>query len=365
MSSNNQSATIAAVHRLPSATFGVMTKLVVNNMFASPLNTWTTPDLVNIGIEESRARSLLNDIQHLLTTYNLQPTHNFNLNNITLITLGDPRYPYLLSQIPSPPPVLYVRGDIEALCRPALAVVGTRRPTSYGLAVTQTLLEPVVQAGITIVSGLALGIDGQAHRVAVLQSAPTVAVLGCGIDLVYPWEHRQLADDILAGGGAIISEFPLGAEPERHHFPQRNRLISGLAKAVLLVEAGEKSGALITAKFAVDQNRDVLIVPGPITSPQSIGPLNWLKLGATPITSSSDILRVFNVTTETPQPAAQHYVPRSEVERTIIAVLASRPLHVDELTEKSRLDSSVVSATVSLLEINGAVHHLGGLVYSL
>lgn len=357
-SNPEQSNSIAAVHRLPSITFGVMTKLVTNNMFSRSPHGWTFPDLVNIGIDASRASSLLSEIHQL-------PLKSEILNReISIITLGDQHYPYLLSQIPSPPPVLYVRGNVQVLSRTALAVVGTRQPTSYGLAVTTSLLEPVVRAGIMVVSGLALGIDGQAHRAAVRHHAPTVAVLGCGIDTVYPWDHRQLADDIIGGSGAIISEFPLGAEPERHHFPQRNRIISGLAKAVLLVEAGEKSGTLITAKFAVDQNRDVLVVPGPITSPQSVGPLNWLKTGATPITSPDDILRVFNVALDAPQPMVDSYAPRSEVERLLLDLLASESLHVDELSEKSRLDSSVVTATLTLLEINGAVRHLGGLIYS-
>lgn len=359
MLTHGQSISIASIHQLKSATFGVMTKLVVNNMFNVAPQTWTSADLHNIGIEQSRATSLLTDILHLPNTDNLL------LNGVAITPLGDPHYPYLLSQIPSPPPVLYVRGNVEALHRTSLAVVGTRRPSPYGLAVTKTLLEPVVRAGITIVSGLALGIDGQAHNVAVNYHAPTVAVLGCGVDSIYPGEHRRLAEDIITHGGAIISEFPLGAEPERHHFPQRNRIISGLSKAVLLVEAGEKSGALITAKFAVEQNRDVLAVPGNITSPESIGPLNWLKLGATPITSAADILRVFDVSIDAPQPTITSYVPQSETERNIIEVLAPGPLHVDELAEKSRLDNSVVSATLTLLEINGAIHHLGGLVYSL
>lgn len=336
-----------------------MTKLVVNALFDREPRTWTQSDLTGIGLEPPRALALLQDISKLPKSLNL------NLDGIAIVLLGDPQYPYLLSQIPSPPPVLYIRGNVEALHRTALAVVGTRKPSPYGLAVTKSLLEPVVQAGITIVSGLALGIDGQAHNLAVQHHAPTVAVLGCGVNSIYPWEHRQLAEDILTNGGAIISEFPLDAEPERHHFPQRNRIISGLSTAVLLVEAGEKSGALITAKFAVEQNRDVLVVPGNITSPEAIGPLNWLKLGATPITSAADILRVFDISNNAPVPAASAYIPNSAFEETLLNFLAYGPLHIDELTEKSRLDNSVVSATLTLLEMNGAIHHLGGLVYSL
>lgn len=281
-----------------------------------------------------------------------------------IISLSDTAYPTQLKEIHYAPKQLFLRGDRTILQRPMLAVVGTRKPSAYGLSVIAPLLEPVIRAGITIVSGLALGIDGRAHQVSVNLGAPTIAVLGCGVDIPYPWEHRQLAQQILDGGGAIISEFSDGTPPLRHHFPQRNRIISGLAQAVLLVEAGEKSGALITAKFAVEQNRDVLIVPGPITSPQSLGPLNWLKHGATPVTTAADILDVFHVRAPA-VPSKPRYIPRTEPERLILDALAMQSLHIDELSEKSRLDSSVVSATLALLEMNGAVHHLGGLVYSL
>lgn len=287
------------------------------------------------------------------------------MSSTHLLTLEDQRYPPILREIPSPPKRLYVMGNLEVLHRPMLAVVGTRQPSPYGLHVTPSLLKPVVQAGITIVSGLALGIDGCAHRVAVDLGAPTVAVLGCGLDRIYPWQHQHLADDILRTGGMIMSEFPPGTPPLRHHFPQRNRILSGLSRAVLLVEAGETSGALITAKFAVDQNRDVLVVPGPITSPQSVGPLNWLKLGATPVTTANDILTVFSVATEphTPSPALPPL--HDPIERHIVSQLRSGPLHIDSVAESCRLDTSVVSAALSLLELRGYVHHDGGMVYRL
>lgn len=321
---------------------------------------WTKGEWLTAGCPPDRLDRLLDALAHLDTAWVGQRLASFG---VSLVTLADRRYPLWLKEIPSPPPLLYVRGDPAVLSTLSLAVVGTRQPTPYGLAVTRTLLEPAVRAGLTVVSGLALGIDGQAHRVSVDQAAPTIAVLGCGVDLIYPWEHRPLAEQIL-DGGAIISEFPLGAKPERHHFPQRNRIISGLAKAVLLVEAGEKSGALITAKFAVDQNRDVLIVPGPITSPQSIGPLNWLKLGATPVTSADDILRVFNLASAMPVRKTIR-PPRDETETAIIAVIGAQPRHIDEIVEQSRLDTSVVAATLSLLEIDGLVRHLGGQTYTL
>lgn len=261
--------------------------------------------------------------------------------------------------------MLYLRGSVEVLTRPMLAVVGTRRPTAYGLAVTSTLLLPVVRAGTIIVSGLALGIDGQAHRVAIQNEVPTVAVLGCGVDVVYPWEHRKLADQIIAGGGTIISEFPLGARPERHHFPQRNRIISGLCPAVLLVEAGEKSGALITAKFALAQNREILAVPGPITSSCSLGPLHWIALGARPVITAADILDALGLVNNYPVTSSEPRVSTDPHEQSILQLLATGPRHIDDLARESRLDSSVISASLSLLEIRGWVEHLGAMYYSL
>jgi DNA processing protein len=359
MPSNNL---IAAVHCLPAVNHTLMTALIQGDFFARDIKTWKREELIRAGLPGKRAEEVFYQLPQINVE---QAARAMMVNNVQLITINSPAYPPQLTNIPSPPPVLYVRGNVKALSYPSLAVVGTRRPTPYGLQVTRQLLEPVVQRGLTIVSGLALGIDGAAHRVALTAKKPTVAVLGSGVDNIYPWEHRQLATDIIANQGAIISEFPLGAEPERFHFPQRNRIISGLAKAVLLVEAGEKSGALITAKFAVDQNREVLVVPGNITSPQSIGPLNWLKLGATPITCTTDIFHALTIDNSPTAAAPVLYQPQSSAEAIIIQLLSQNNLHIDELIEKSRLDNSVVSATLSLLEINGAINHLGGHIYSL
>ncbi len=287
------------------------------------------------------------------------------MSNIVPITPNHSLYPSQLKEIPYPPAELHILGDASVLSRPMLAVVGTRKPSPYGLSVLQDLLEPVLRAGIIIASGLALGIDGRAHQISVDLGAPTVAVLGCGVDRIYPWEHTRLAQQIVEKGGAIISEFSDGTPPLRHHFPQRNRIISGLSKAVLLVEAGEKSGALITAKFAVEQNRDVLVIPGNITSPQSIGPLNWLRLGATPVMNAADILCAFSIESEPTKPRQTSIFSDDPIEAALLENLRKGPEHIDTLTETCRLDSSVVSAALSLLEIRGSVIHEGGMIYRL
>ncbi len=359
MSPSTQLALIHSIAGLKSKMFQALVKA---KAFEIPLSSWTHEKLSAWAVEPDQRTLLLSEIPKLNGD---QFAETLEQREITVIAIIDSRYPAQLREIPSPPSVLYVRGNINNLSAPSLAVVGTRLPTPYGLTVTKRLVEPIAQHHIPIVSGLALGIDTAAHQAALSAGGPTVAVLGCGVDHIYPWQNQRLAEDILAHGGTIVSEFPLGARPERHHFPQRNRIISGLSKAVLLVEAGEKSGALITAKFAVDQNRDVLVVPGPITSPQSIGPLNWLKLGATPVTTVEDIFRTFSMVAITPDAPPQRIHSDDPIEAMVIEHLHQQSRHIDALAESCRLDTSVVSAVLSLLEIRGLVIHDGGMIYRL
>lgn len=349
---------IAALHLLPSITAGILRRAVSAGDLTYPPSAaqWS-----GLGAEPPRVGRLMTESENIETDKVVEALRR---DRVQVLTSADPAYPVLLGEIPSPPPVLYVRGDIKTLSTNSLAVVGTRQPTAYGLDMTKKLVEPVAQSGITIVSGLAYGIDGAAHDAARRSGGLTVAVLGSGIGRIYPPEHRQLAEDIIARGGAVISEFPLGAEPARHHFPQRNRIISGLTKAVLLIEAGAKSGALITAKFAVDQNREVLAIPGLITTPQAVGPHNWLKLGAKLVTSAEDILEVFSMAAG-PAAAPAAVTTDDPVEAALIKILAAGPVHIDEIVRQSRLDTSVVMTTISLLEIRGLVQHLGGMHYAL
>lgn len=353
---------IAAVHRLPAITSRTMNLLLTKGLIDQPISRWAASQLTDANIEPARAQQIISELSKLdLAAARTQ----LEKHRAIIVTILDETYPALLREIPSPPPVLYVRGRIASVSATMLAVVGTRRPTPYGLVATKQLVRPVAQAGIGIVSGLALGIDGLAHQIALDEQVPTVAVLGCGIDQVYPWQHRDLADAIVAAGGAVITEFPLGAEPERYHFPQRNRIISGLSRGVLLVEAGNKSGALITAKFAVDQNREVLAVPGPITSPQSIGPIHWIQLGAKAVLTANDILELFSLPATTAGASSVQSLPTDPLQKNIVEHLSTEPLHVDVISASCRLESSVVSATLVLLELDGRVAHHGGMYYSL
>ena len=210
---------------------------------------------------------------------------------------GDTGYPTLLGQIPDPPPSLWLRGeaDVELLASPAVAIVGARACSGYGRSVARMLATEAAAAGVVVVSGLARGVDGEAHRGALAAGGPTVAVLGCGIDRDYPAAHAELARSIVATGGLIVSEYEPGMEPAPWRFPARNRIIAGLARATVVVEARERSGALITADFALEDGREVLVVPGEITSALSAGANGLLRQGATPVTCAADVLEAIGV----------------------------------------------------------------------
>ncbi|MGQ9517088.1 MAG: DNA-processing protein DprA [Anaerolineae bacterium] len=281
---------------------------------------------------------------------------------ITVLTWSDPSYPRLLHAVDSAPPVLFMLGELTPADEWALAVVGTRYATGYGREVTRRLVMPLAEMGVTIVSGLALGIDGEAHRAALDAGGRTIAVLACGLDQIYPPEHRRLAQEITAHG-ALLSEYPLGTLPERRNFPPRNRLISGLARATLVVEAGSQSGALITARFAAEQGRDVFAVPGSILSPRQMG-TNWLiQEGAIPVMSYEDIVRSLQVEMLPAKQEAQRSLDISPAESTLLACLGEEPLHIDELGRRSGLPIDVVSSTLTIMELKGMVRQMGGMQY--
>jgi DNA processing protein len=283
--------------------------------------------------------------------------------HIQVLTWEDEDYPVSLREIPASPPVLFLRGQMEPVDQWSIAVVGTRRLSAYGRLMARDLVSGLAQNGITIVSGLARGIDGIAHKTALEQGGRTIAVLGCGIDKVYPPEHRELAHEIVNGRGAILSDYPLGTDPDSKNFPARNRLISGLSLGVLVVEAGEKSGALITAKFAVEQDRDVFAVPGNINSPVSTGPNRLIQQGAKLVMRIEDILEELNLRMVAEKAAAQVVLPESPEEASLLTSLSSQPLHIDELGRLTGLPSSIVSSTLTLMELKGMVQQVGGMNY--
>ena len=279
------------------------------------------------------------------------------------LTWDNPDYPALLRQIPAAPPVIYVRGRFEPVDQWAVAVVGTRRLSAYGRLTAHDLAGGLARNGITIVSGLARGIDGVAHRAALEAGGRTIAVMGCGIDRVYPPEHRDLAHAIVDGQGAIVTDFPLGTEPSSANFPARNRLISGLSLGVLVIEAGERSGALITTRFALEQDREVFAVPGNINSPVSVGANRLIQQGAKLVMGIEDVLEELNLRMAGEQAAATVALPDSAEEAALLSQLSSQPLHVDELGRLTGMPSYLVSSTLTLMELKGMVQQTGGMNY--
>lgn len=301
-----------------------------------------------------------------------------------VITIEDAAYPALLRKIADPPTLLYVKGTLTAADEQAIAIVGTRLATAYGKTMTQRLVPLLVQNGITIVSGLALGIDSVAHRAALECGGRTIAVLPNGIDHIYPPENRQLAEEITASG-ALITELPLGAVAEKRHFAPRNRLVSGLALGVVVIEAGAKSGALITADQALEQGREVFAVPGNVLSPSSTGTNTLIQAGAKMVTEAEDILDelklnhsfhkvVINIekrtTTRPPTADSDSELrilphPDSDTEARILHCLALQPQHIDDLSRQIGMPIPQISSALTVLQLKGLVREVGIMQYAL
>jgi DNA processing protein len=329
------------------------------------------------GIEEIIAEEFLVERKKINPT---ELEKNLRDEEIKIISFSDLEYPKNLKQISDPPALLYLRGELR-LNLPLLAIVGARKNTPYGERAINSLIPPLVTKNIGIVSGLALGTDALAHEKTLNCGGYTIAVLGTGIDrkTVYPFSNQNLSERIISAGGALISEFPPKTAPLRQNFPLRNRIITGLAQGVLVVEAGLKSGSLITAQIALDENREILAVPGNIFSSQSIGTNNLIKQGAKTVLTADDILEIFGLAEESlPAKTSQDKLPfnntptgktafasadwsgLSPEERTILLNLSSEPTNADELKDSAKLDIRIINSTLSILEIKGLVRNIGG-----
>ena len=273
-----------------------------------------------------------------------------------LLTPEDADYPSLLKNLPDPPLALYVRGTLTAQDDLALSIVGTRKATAYGRDASAYFARQLAQQGVTIVSGLAHGIDSAAHRGALDAGGRTLAVMGCGIDRIYPSNNAELARHIVEHG-ALISEFPVGSKPEARHFPRRNRIISGLSLGVLVVEAPEQSGAMITATLAGEQGRDVFAVPGSIFSGTSSGTNRLIQDGAKLVITVDDILDELNIAHRKVEARAitKHIAPPGDKEAALLRYLGAEPLPIDELVRQSALSAAEVLGTLTLLELQGYV----------
>jgi len=283
---------------------------------------------------------------------------------IQVLTPDDAAYPARLKEIYDCPPVLYLKGELKPEDDWCLAVVGTRRASAYGRQVTEELVTDLARSRITIVSGLARGIDTVAHKSALAAGGRTVAVLGCGLDICYPAENEKLAREIIERG-AILSEQPLGTRPRPENFPRRNRIMSGLSRGVLVTEAPEGSGALFTANFAVEQNREVFAVPGSILSPGSRMTNKLIQEGAKLVRGYTDILEELNLTAVEHQMEVREILPPSATEALLIEQLGAEPVHIDEVCRASRLPAATVSGTLAMMELKGMVRQVGAMSYVL
>lgn len=281
---------------------------------------------------------------------------------IKIFTWEDETYPQRLKEIDQPPPVLYIRGEYLPDDLFAVAIVGTRRVTAYGRQITEELGGYLASNGITMVSGLARGVDAIAHQTALKAGGRTIGVLGSGVDRIYPPEHRGLAEKMMESG-AVVSDYAPGTPPDASNFPPRNRIISGLSLAVVVIEAGETSGALITAEFAAEQGREVFAVPGSILAPQSKGTNKLIQNGALPLLSVNDLMQALNLTRMGEHKAARKIIPSDETEARLLTVLSAEPLHVDEIRKQTELPIEKVSATLALMELKGMVRQVGGMNY--
>ncbi len=333
--------------------------------FPSPqaVLTASAPTLAATGIHPEVVRAILAFDQWDAVETELQ---KISWAGVRLVTRADAEYPTNLTYLHDPPPFLYVRGAFSPADRTAIAIVGARFASAYGRGVARDLARGLAEKGVTIVSGLARGIDAEAHRAALAAGGRTIAVLGSGLDVIYPNEHKTLAEDI-AASGALVSEFALGSKPDAVHFPYRNRVISGLALGTVVVEATDKSGSLITARCALEQNREVFAVPGNITSGRSRGPHRLIKDGAKLVESIDDILSEIAPTLATTRSVAQETTPPVSLEPQEAALLDlfdSDSLHVDVLIARSGLGAARVLELLLSLELKGVISQLPGTYFA-
>ena len=283
---------------------------------------------------------------------------------VTVLTWHEASYPRLLREIDDLPPVVYVIGELEPEDERSVTVVGTRRATAYGREAASHLAGDLAKAGVTVVSGLARGIDGVAHRAALDAGGRTIAVLGSGLDIIYPPEHAALAQEIVQNG-ALLSEYPLGVKPEARDFPRRNRLLSGLSLGTLVIEAGDGSGTLSTVRFALEQNREVFCVPGSIYSQASVLTNRLIREGAKLVMQVEDVLEELNLSsvaaTQEPLPGLEATV--SDEEAALMTVLDAEPQHVDDLSRRAGLSVTQITSTLIVLELKGLARQVGRMNY--
>lgn len=336
------------------------------NIFGSPKEAWeaTEKELSDIPFLGAAAAKKL--VQRRESLQYDKVVQYLSKIDCTILTIEDEAYPPLLKTIYDPPPAIFIRGQLPAGESISLAMVGSRQPTPYGLAAAESFAGELAGAGLTVISGMARGIDSAAHRGALKVDGTTVAVLGCGPDVIYPRENERLMKQIMEKG-AVLTEFPPGTAPKPWHFPSRNRIISGLSSAVLVVEAAEKSGALITADFALEQGREVMAVPGNINSTKSAGANKLIRQGARLITRPADILEELglgDIFTHQHRGKGMELASLTASEKKVIQVLTHLPMSMEQIIDQCCLEPREVAAALTVLEIKGLTRLLPGKMYA-
>jgi len=335
----------------------------LENYFTNLEDAWkaTPAELKRSGLDSGSIRAITSWRPKISLEAEMEKLDRYG---VKVLTCHDPDYPSRLKEIYGYPPLLYVRGSLLPEDEWCLAVVGTRRATVYGRQVTEEIVADLARSKITIVSGLAKGIDSVAHHSALEAGGRTIAVFGCGLDIVYPGENAELARRIMQQG-ALVSEYPLGTRPKADNFPRRNRIMSGLSLGVLVVEAGKASGAMITAHLALEQNREVFAIPGSILSPASRGTNHLIQEGAKLVRDYTDILEELNLTAVAQQVEMKELMPTSDTESLLLKQLGAEPTHIDEVCRSSGLSISTVSSTLAMMELKGLVKQVGAMNYAL
>jgi DNA processing protein len=333
------------------------------NTFGSMQNAWEASS--NQLLEAGLNQRIVDSFQQVRKQIDIDKIwNNIEKTGIRVLTWNDEEYPRRLKEIEQPPPVLYLLGELTLQDEWAAAIVGTRRMTGYGRQVTEELATLLANHGVTVISGLARGVDAAAHQMTLKSGGRTVAVLGSGVDRIYPPENRKLAEEI-AKNGAVVSDYPPGTPPESNNFPPRNRIISGLSRVVVVIEAGTTSGALITSTFAANQGRDVFALPGSIYANQSKGTNRLIQQGARPLLDPSDVLDVLNIEQIQEYRQARLDLPADTTEQQLLDVLGYEPMHIDDLGTSSGLGMDTLTATLTMMELKGMVRQVGGMNYVL
>lgn len=333
------------------------------NFFETGENIWhaSLEDLKNSSVGEKLAEKIF------LEKANIDPDFEWEKmqrENIQMLILSDPQYPALLKEITNPPYIIYKKGGLDFNYSPMISIVGSRRYTSYGSQIATSLAKDLASAGVVVVSGMALGIDTFAHRGALDNAGKTVAVLGNSLDdmNIYPRNNLNLSREIIENG-ALLSEYPIEMPAGKLTFPARNRIVAGLSLGTIVIEAGEKSGSLITANMALEYNREIFSVPGSIFSPLSYGTNNLIKSGARVVTGIKDILEELDLSQDNIIKEISPKNPSTKEEEILLKILSTDPLHIDNIAKLARLQTAICSGALSMMEIKGWVKNIGGQNY--